>query len=274
MERVAVVIVTHDSESVIGRCLEALKDHEEMLSEIVVVDSGSRSPAYLDAHASRPKVRIIKTENVGFSQANNIGFEHCAKGSDFVAFLNPDTFIREETLQRAVALLVADQTIGCLTGKLLGYDRQQESATGLLDSTGVQRSWYGRWFDRGQGEPDHGQYDSVEEVPAACGAFLFCRKEALQQVALAGRYIFDPDFFLYKEDIELCLRLRAGGWNIVYHPRVEALHCRGWLKTRNKVPYALRLTAARSEVLLYRKHPSGYMLWAVCKYLLVKLLHL
>jgi GT2 family glycosyltransferase len=100
---------------------------------------------------------------------------------------------------------------------------------------------------------------------------MACRLEALPAVATGQ--VFDEDFFLYKEDIELSLRLRKNGWKLLYEPKVRAFHCRGWGGRRREVPLALRLAAARSEVLLYRKHPSPYMLWAVGKYLLVRLCH-
>jgi GT2 family glycosyltransferase len=109
----------------------------------------------------------------------------------------------------------------------------------------------------------------MEEIPAACGAFLFCRKRALEEASLGPGRIFDPDFFLYKEDIELCLRIRHAGRKIVYLPDVKVLHCRGW-QQRKTIARSLRLTAAASELLLYRKHPSPYIIWALAKYLLVR----
>ena len=148
---------------------------------------------------------------------------------------------------------------------------QAAQATGLLDSTGIFRKWYGRWYDRGQGEPDRGQFAWPDDVPAACGALLFCRKKALDQVALAGGAVFDPDFFLYKEDIELCLRLRKKGWLTRYEPGIKAWHGRGW-RQRGEMSLALRTAAAKSEIILYRKHPSPYLLWALLKYLAVRLL--
>ena len=84
----------------------------------------------------------------------------------------------------------------------------------------------------------------------------------------------DPAFFLYKEDIELCLRLRAAGWHLLYQPALRALHCRGWQSERQAVPWSLRLTAAANEIRLYCRHPSPYLLWALAKYALVRWLHI
>ncbi|MCI5122334.1 MAG: hypothetical protein D3908_14330, partial [Candidatus Electrothrix sp. AUS4] len=92
----------------------------------------------------------------------------------------------------------------------------------------------------------------------------------LAQNSKNGSSVFDPDFFLYKEDIELSLRIRNLGRRIVYHPAIKVYHCRGWQKDRQNISYQQRLIAAKSEVLLYRKHPSVYILWALLKYGLVR----
>jgi GT2 family glycosyltransferase len=92
-------------------------------------------------------------------------------------------------------------------------------------------------------------------------------------LALPGP-VFDPDFFLYKEDIELSLRMRKAGWQLLYDPRLLAYHGRGWNKKRGEMAVKLRCMAAANEILLYKKHPSPYMLWAWMKYLLVRFIHL
>ena len=125
-----------------------------------------------------------------------------------------------------------------------------------------------------RGQPDDGRFGRPELMPALCGACLFCRRSALEAVALAGGAVFDPAFFLYKEDIELCLRLRAAGWRLLYQPALRALHCRGWQSERQAVPWPLRLMAAANEIRLYCRHPSPYLLWALAKYALVRWLHI
>ena len=270
MTNVAAVIVTHNSESVLDPCLRALQAQTTPPHTTVIVDSGSRSTTYLERAADEYDVQWSRQDNIGFSRANTIGFHLCPQAADAVFFLNPDTFVDRAVIERSIRLLQLYPALGCLTGRLLGYDIAKGTGTGRLDSTGIYRTWYGRWYDRGQGELDCGQYDRAEIIPAACGAFMFCRRTALEEVALPGGQIFAPDFFLYKEDIELSLRLRKKGWHIGYAPDVVAYHGRGWSRNRKEMPWELRCSAARNEVLLYRRHPSIYMLWALSKYLLVR----
>ena len=269
--RVAVIIVTHNSEPYIGRCLDALSRSEVLPGQIILVDAGSDTPGYLDALASYPHVQLIKAANIGFSRANNLGYQVCLSSIEYVLFLNPDAFVTPQTLARAVEIMEREPQAGCLTGRLLGYDITKDQPACLLDSTGIFRTWYGRWYDRSQGEVDHGQFGQKEAIPAACGAFMFCRRAALADAALVDDTIFDPAFFMYKEDIELSLRLRATGWRILYDPSVVLYHCRGWKRQRQAMPFAQRQMAAANEVLLYRRHPSPYILWALLKYLLVRL---
>ncbi len=268
------VIVTHNSEPFLGRCLAALERQGPILQELIVVDAGSESTGFLESLAEKPGVRLVQTENRGFSRSNSLGFGLCQQQAEYVVFLNPDAFVQPDVFDRAVAIMEQEPRVGCLTGRLLGYDITLDQPTGLIDSTGIFRKWYGRWYDRGQGESFDGQYSEPEDVPAACGAFLFCRSKALASIVLADGSLFDPDFFMYKEDIELSLRLRSAGWRILYHPELEAFHCRGWSRDRKKMSLEARRMAAGNEVLLYRRHPSVYMLWAVCKFLLVSLLRL
>lgn len=270
MSRISIIIVTHNSQSVIGQCLAALQRQTIVPESVILVDSGSADTGYLQEYALLDGVTTLLLEtNIGFAGANNMGCRRVDPATDYVLFLNPDAFPVADSLERAVRCLEDNSDVGCISACLLGYNLKLQRATGQLDSTGVFRSWYGRYYDRGQGEPDRGQYNIRQDVPAACGAFLFCRKEMLNQVALAENVFFDPDFFLYKEDIELCLRMRKAHWRILYVPDIRVYHCRGW-QERHSMPHALRLTAARSELLLYRKHPSPYMAWAAAKYGLVR----
>ncbi len=270
---VAVIIVTHNAESVLPHCLASLRAQTLQPASVVLVDSGSDNTDYLESYGEQGPIHVLFEENIGFSRANNCGYASLQSSVDFVLFLNPDAFPEPESIERAIDYLLVHDDVGCVGGRLRGFDQIRQQPTGLLDSTGVFRKWYGCWYDRGQGKPDDSRYNRPEDVPAVCGAFLACRKTMLDQVGAAAGVVFDPDFFLYKEDIELCLRIRQCKWRIVYLPDVHVYHCRGW-GNRRRIPYQQRLVAAGSELLLYRKHPSIYMVWALAKYGLVRWLRL
>jgi GT2 family glycosyltransferase len=163
---------------------------------------------------------------------------------------------------------------GALTGTTLGYDIVADKPTGKYDSTGVFHTWYGHWFDRGQGQACQSSlYDRKESIPAICGAIYFARKKALDTVMLRNYEVFDNSFYMYKEDIDLSLRLRRKRWTLDFVPDLIAYHCRGWNRDRSKMPRELRLCSAKNELIIHTRNfmpvPTFY---AVCKYAAVKLL--
>ncbi|MBM9520072.1 glycosyltransferase family 2 protein [Desulforhopalus vacuolatus] len=268
-----IIIVSHDSEAVLPLCLDSLA---ACGSEVrcILADSGSADHRFLKTLVERSPfpLQLLFCGDVGFAVANNRAFSELSAdidSNDAVVFLNPDAFVETGTLQAALHALHSVQDVGVVGGRLLGCNRDGE-LTGRLDSTGIFRRWYGRWYDRGQGEMDVGQYMEDREVPAVCGAFMVCHPAALQDLWKEDSTLFDPSFFLYKEDIELSLRLRARGWKLRYLPQARVLHSRGWAEERSVMPISKRIMAAENEVRLYVRHPSPYIFWALAKYLLVR----
>ena len=266
----SVIIVTHNSERLIDKCVESLARQSLAAARIIIVDSGSDDPSYLDAYSGKAGFAVHLKNNIGFAAANNFGLRHIADADKYVCLLNPDTFLEPDSFKRSMELVSTRPEVAILTGRLKGFDLRNCRPNGLLDSTGIFRAWYGRWYDRGQGVKNEDNYQIQEEVPAICGAFMFCRIEALSKNM---PNIFDESFFMYKEDIDLCLRLRKQGWKMLYEPEVEAFHARGWSKNRQEISYQTRCLASKSEIRLNLKHQSPYLLWALFKYFVVRVLH-
>jgi len=268
--RVSIIIVTHNSKQELEYCISSLRKQTLKPSSVTIVDSGSNNSEYLDKYCGGSEnFSVIKLPNVGFAQANNHGYRTLGKDIPFIVFCNPDAFLDQEVLAKGLELMTIDPQTACVTGRMLGYDINSAKPTGMIDSCGIFRKWYGRWYDRGHGEVDKGQYIKREQIPAACGAFLLCRRSALDRCAVNNVDVFDQDFFMYKEDIELSLRLREYGWKILYDPELIVYHCRGWKKDRSENSLSIRRMAARNEITLYLKHPSVYILWGIIKYFLV-----
>ena len=264
----SVVIVTHNSERFIDRCITSLDDQSASASRVIIVDSGSADSAYLDHLSTKKGYELHLRQNLGFAAANNFGLNLVAAQSEYICMMNPDTILEPKTFESALALISTDVQVGIVGGRLMGFDIDHGRPTGVLDSTGIFRSWYGRWYDRGQGETNSENFMVQEEVPAVCGAFMFCRAAALREVLPT---VFDESFFMYKEDVDLCLRLRKKGWKLLYAPEVELYHARGWASDRKDISYETRCMASRNEIRLNLKHRSPYLVWALGKYLAVRL---
>lgn len=277
MSSCAVIIVTHNSQLYIGHCIESLLTQSKKPDAIIIVDSGSKDPHYLSPYKEKEGIQVhVTKENIGFCQGNNLGMSRLPDSIDYVLFLNPDAFLTPTFLEEALLYLdqPASAPIGALTGLLLGYDIGRKQLTGKIDSAGIFQAWYGRWYDRAQGKENDGQYTQIEEVPAICGALFLCRKKALDSVLLGCYEVMDPSFYMYKEDIDLSLRLHHKGWKLILDPHLVGYHCRGWKTDRTQVPRSLRLLSARNEVRLHKRLHSPYLFYSLFKYFGVKVLNL
>jgi N-acetylglucosaminyl-diphospho-decaprenol L-rhamnosyltransferase len=225
MTGVAVCIVTHNSAADLPGCLASLAALEHRPLEIVVVDCASRdgSPEVARSHAPLGlPIQIVELgENRGFAGGMNAALERTR--APFVLSLNadarPEPAFVTRLLERAACL---GMRVGAVAGRLV-------RPTGDLDACGMHltRAW--RHFDRGSGEPDRGQYGRPERVFGATGAASLFRREALDDIAIpegGQSEIFDSCFHSFREDAELCFRLRERGWEVLYEPAAVAEHRR------------------------------------------------
>ncbi|NGX42635.1 MAG: putative glycosyltransferase EpsH [Chlamydiae bacterium] len=275
----SVIIVTHNGEKHIPKAMKCLKNQTRQADEIIIVDSGSKNPNYLGKYQKEANVKIILGEkDIGFCKGNNLGMEKLHPSADYVFFLNPDAFPNPDFLENSIAYMEnpLNQCCGAITGTTLGYDIDLDQPTGKYDSTGIFHSWYGKWYDRAQGEKFNANlYIKEEDIPAICGAVFFCRKTALDEVEIREAEIFDNTFFMYKEDIDLSLRLRKKGWKLMFVPQLLAYHCRGWHRDRGKAPRIMRLYSAKNELKIHARNlsPIG-MLYSLMKLFAVKVFDL
>ena len=269
--QVGVVIVTHNSEPFLARAINCLRNQTLLPAHLVLVDSGSDSPEYVQVAGQQarplvPALDVVIRHNIGFCAGSNLGYQMLEKRCDYVLFLNPDVFLGLETLACLLATLTAGERIGAATGLLLGYDIARAAPSGRIDSAGVFRTWYGHWYDRFQGRRlDEVDLGPPREVPAINGALMLCRRESLQEVVLPGGDVFPPEFFMYKEDIDLSLRLRRRGWRLWFDPSIRSFHCRGW-RGRARMLKQFRVMSARNELQVCLKNRDPRVLYSLAKY--------
>ncbi|MGZ3634157.1 MAG: glycosyltransferase family 2 protein [Parachlamydiaceae bacterium] len=273
--KVAVIIVTHNSEKHIDKCMDCLRTQTHLPTQIILVDSGSTDCDYLQKFASQNEAEIlIGGTDIGFCKGNNLGLTKVLPDTDFLFFLNPDAFITPTFIQKAVDFMNKKENVHCgaLTGTTLGYCIETDRPTGLYDTTGVFRTWWGHWYDRNQGAPhEPDAYSVPESIPAICGAVYFCRYAAAQKVMLSQHELFDNHFYMYKEDIDLSLRLKKQGWQLMFVPDLIAFHCRGWNPNRKKMAKKMRLHSAINELRIHSKQKAPIpLIYSLIKYCAVK----
>lgn len=267
----AVIIITHDNQAVVPQAIACLREQSRLPAQILIVDTGSKDREYLKPYEEAEDTTVIYGgDEIGFCRGNNIGYQAVAAETEYVLFLNPDAFLSPSFIEEAIHFMEQPENRECgmLTGPLYGYDLAVGAPSGRYDSTGIFRKWYGRWYDRAQGELCRQElYQTVEELPAICGALMFCRKKAVERVLIRGGEVLDSSFHMYKEDIDFSLRLKAKGWKLYYVPHLTAYHCRGWNPDRKKMARKVRLLSAKNELAIQMKvfSPLGF-LYSLAKY--------
>lgn len=221
MNRIGIVVVTHNSEREIGRCLDSLPSG----AQTVVVDNASRDGTRRQVE-NRPAVRLIENPwNRGFAAAANQGIG--ALDCDLALLLNPDVELLSGFDSLASQCALAG--VAAASGKLLGSDGHAQAGfmvrrlptplTLAFETLGLNRLWPGnpvnrrfRCFDL---DPDT---EASIEQPA--GAFLMIRREVWRQ--LGG---FDESFYpVWFEDVDFAKRVALAGYTMRYTPSTIAKH--------------------------------------------------
>ena len=253
---VAICIVTHDSAADLPGCLEAISALSHRPLEVVVADCASRDGSLETARAHAPTgipfQAIGLSENLGFAGGMNAALARTA--APWVLSLNADARPAPDYVTR---LLERGQDLkaGAVTGRLVrpALDGQPRK----LDACGMYwlRSW--RHLDRGSGEVDRGQFSVPEKVFGATGAASLFRRAALDDAAIAGE-VFDSRFHSFREDAELCFRLRERGWEVLYEPAAICEHRRFNLpERRSAMPAHVNFHSLKNRYLLRIDHQTG-----------------
>ncbi len=263
---VSIVLVSFNTCAVLRECLEhVLRESHGFNVEVLVVDNGSRDGSPEMIEAEFPEVRLIRSDvNLGFGAANNLALEQ-ARGR-YLVLINSDAFLQPGSLQAAIEHMDANPKCGLGGARLVGRDGSWQPSARMFPSvlhdlivwTGLASRFpksrlFGR-FDRTWADP--GDPAIVDWVP---GAFAIIRREVLEAVGL-----FDPAFFLYYEEVDLCRRIQDAGYVMWYWPDVVVVHIGGessrQLKSMEFSTKASQvvLWRMRSALLYYRKHHGGW----------------
>lgn len=255
---VAICIVIHDDAGDLPGCLESIAALRHRPLEIVVVDCDSRDggleTARSHAPAGIPFQAVALGANLGFAGGMNAAFSRTQ--APWVLTLNADARPTPDYVTRLLER--ADPRTGAVTGRLVRPPvGDQPDGKQRLDACGMYLTPNWRHLDRGSGEVDRGQLANPEKVFGATGAASLFRREALDDVAVEGE-IFDSRFHSFREDAELCFRLRERGWEVIYEPAAVAEHRRFNLpERRSAMPAFVNLHSLKNRYLLRIYHQTG-----------------
>lgn len=219
--QISVIIVNWNGCDLLRHCLQATFDSlQGLASEVILVDNASADGSPQMVRHEFPEVHLIEnTENVGFSRANNQAIQRSY--GRFVLLLNSDAFPVGDAIPQMVKVMVTDPQIG-IAGARLEYPdgRSQPSHYRLPTLRSELKSLIG--FEIGLiNQPEDFSHGCIE-TGSVLGACLMARREMLDQIGL-----LDESFYFFGEEVDLCTRAHAAGWQVVQVPAARVIHVGG-----------------------------------------------
>ncbi len=202
---VSLIVLNYNGRQHLNECLPSLLqlNYPRDRLEVIVCDNGSTDGSADHVRQEFPEVRLVTLDrNHGFAQGNNLGAEQ-AKG-DWVGFLNNDMWAPPDWLRTLVAPLAMHPAAASLASRIATWDG---SAIDFIGG-GVNFQGYGYQTDYGATKSNR---DKSGRVLFACGGAMLVRRELFHRIG--G---FDPDYFIYYEDVDLGWRLNVLGHDVFY----------------------------------------------------------
>ncbi len=235
---ISVIIVNYNVKDYLLQCLRSLNASVgSVTTEVIVVDNDSHDGSVEELQPLFPSVRwIALDENIGFGRANNVGLEHAS--GRYVLYLNPDTIIGADTLSVMCKFLDEHPKTGIAGCKVLNPDGSFQVAcrrglptpwVSFCKLFGLQRLFPSSKLFAGY-NLTYLPVDATYAVDALIGAFMVGRTELMR--SLGG---FDPAFFMYGEDIDLCYRVQQAGFDVTYVHTTSIVHYKGESTKRSSI---------------------------------------
>lgn len=252
---VAAVVVNYNSREHLERCLSSLASAG--VTTTVVVDNGSTDGSEQAVEAAGA-TWVATGTNLGYGRAANLGAQSPAvTGARHLLICNPDIEVRPGAVTALAAALDREPGLGAVGPRLVNPDGSlypsARTFPDLVDAIGhgllglaAPRNRFTRRYRLL--DWDHSEAARVDWVSGAC---LLVRRKAWDQVG--G---FDPAYFMYMEDVDLCWRLGRAGWEIGYEPTAEVLHVQG--VSADLHPYRMLAAHHRSMWLFARRTATGW----------------
>lgn len=222
---VSILIINYNTSHLLLQCVDSIHKHVKGVDyEIIVADNNSSKEERQILRDDKRFVLLELNENLGFGKANNAAAKY-AKG-DYLLLLNPDTVLLNDAVTLLYHYLTAHQEVGICGGNLYdgnmlpthSFHRLYPSLISEVDFAMGQifrRLRYGK----------NAQFNNTSqpiEVAMITGADLMIRRNVWEQL-----YGFDPSFFMYGEDADLCLRCKVLGYKVVSVPKAHIKHLEG-----------------------------------------------
>jgi len=247
----SIIIVNYQSRAYLEKCLASVYKYcPSGVFEIIIVNNDpAEKLGFLQEKF--PQIKIInQAENLGFGAAVNAGAK-TAVGQYFF-LLNPDAELLNDAVAAAMVKFKKYPRLAVIGGQILDEQNRIQKWLGgrkvnltelLLNNLGIRRSRK-LWQSREKTETDW-----------VSGGAMFVRKDFFEKIG--G---FDEKFFLYFEDMDLCLRIKKLGGQIIYYPAIKIRHYGGRSFADKKIQ---KKNYFSSQDYYFRKHFGKFRAWGV-----------
>ncbi len=234
----SIIIVNYNVKEFLQNLLDSiLKSSPQITKQIIVVDNASDDGSVEMLREKFPGICLIENKkNVGFGAANNQALE--ISNGKFILLLNPDTIVQEDTFSILINFFNSHPEAGLVGCKVLNPDGTLQLAcrrgfpgpwTSFTKVTGLSKLFpNSKLFARYN--LTYLDENQTYEVDAISGAFMLLKREVYEKVG--G---FDPQFFMYGEDLDLCYRIQQAGFKVYYVPDTQIIHYKGESTKRSKM---------------------------------------
>lgn len=210
--RATVILVNWNGKKLLADTLYALQLQTHQSFHTILIDNGSRDGSVEFVNRKFPHIETIQLGwNSGFSYANNVAIKKCR--SPYAVLLNNDAVPAQTWLEKLISALESSPSAGFAASKMLYFDKP-----GRIDRAGDAYTNAGVGKLRGR-KKHAGCFSEPEWIFGACAGAAIYRTEALNEVGL-----FDEDFFLINEDVDLSFRLQSRGYKCLYVPEAIVYH--------------------------------------------------
>lgn len=273
MTKVSTVVVNWNGFKDTKECLLSLgnlKLNKNIEHEIIVVDNGSTDDSVTEIKKLKGNFELLESKhNLGFAGGNNFGIKHAIQNrADYILALNNDTIVDPYLIADLVEVAESEKDAGVMSPKIYfahGYefhkDKYKNADLGkVIWYAGGDIDWdnvYGS--NHGVDEVDKGQHDKLSDTDFATGAAMFMNVTALKKVGM-----FDEQYFLYLEDVDLSIRMKRMGWKVMYAPTPKLWHkvsqssgigsgLNDYFLTRNRLMFGMKYAPIRAKIALFRE---------------------
>lgn len=241
---VSALIVSRNAKERLLRSLSAFFASADVPVEAVVVDNDSADGSAAAVTDEFPQATVlVQSKDLGYGRAANVGLERCR--GRFVLLLSPEVTVDPQCVGRLADFLLTRPDAGAVGPRLVlpsgRLEPDARRAFPIPRTLFYQTVGLSKLFPKsarfGRHNMGHLPETEVHEMDAGSAACLMLRASALDRVGF-----FDPRYFMFGEDLDLCYRLKLGGWKIFYLPSARA--------TRHAAPTA----PERRRQISYERH--------------------